>query len=114
MTRTDQQRKSIEVYCRHLAEALNKAGYYQKALLEKKAIEVPNTQESIKQHVIKAIMQAYCYDEEGNPKTSTTQLETTEVNKIYDIANRFFAENFDMPHIPFPSDEEQRLESFKT
>jgi len=105
--RTDQQRKSIEVYCREVAEALNDAGYDLKTVLDKKAIETPCTQENIKENVFKKIETALFSE-----KTSTTQLDSREVNDVYEVFNRWLGQEFEV-HVPFPCEESLSDEPFK-
>lgn len=95
--RTDQQRKAIEVYCRLVAKTLNGAGYDLKAVLEKKTIPVPCTQENIKENVYKNIVHALYPD-----KTSTTELTTKQVNDVYHVMNKWLGEEFEV-HVPWPS-----------
>lgn len=103
--RTDQQRKAIEVYCRELAEALNDAGYEMKAVLAVKEVDVPWTQERVKDVLWKTIQEAATEDH----KTSTTQLDVMEVDRVYSILDRHISSNFGV-HVEFPSEERMRLE----
>lgn len=98
MKRTDQQRKSIEVLCREVAGALNDAGYDLKAVLSQKVIPVPCTQENIKENIFKPIELAMF------GKQSTTELNTAEVNEVYEVMNRWLGEKFGV-HVPFPQEE---------
>ena len=78
--RTPQQRKSLEVYCRLLADALNGAGYDMKLLLEKDPeYELPWNQASVKEHLWRPIMLAM------TGKESTTQCDRKEYGQIYDV-----------------------------
>ena len=94
--RTDQQRKGIEVYCRELAEALNDAGYEMKAVLAVKQVDVPWNQDRVKDILWRPIQMALL------EKESTTKLEKSEVDQVYEVLNRHIASNFGV-HIPFPS-----------
>ena len=102
MRRTEQQKKAIEVYCREVAKAMNDEGHDLKAVLTAKKVDVPCTQQNIKDVVFKGIEQALFPE-----KTSTTQLTTGEVNEIYDVMNRWLANNFSI-HVPFPSEENEK------
>ena len=96
--RTSQQQKSIEVYCGQLAKAMNEGGFDQLAVhefLHKKGFGVPNTQESVKETLWKFV-QKFMFK-----KKSSTQLETHEVSKVYEVVNRGTAEGFGIS-IPFP------------
>ena len=89
MQRTHQQQKAIEVYCRELADQLNAAGFEMKAFFEmtKGKIDIPWSQELVKEAIWKTVMSAMYPD-----KTSTTQMETDEVSKVFDVINRHVAE----------------------
>ena len=111
---TEQQRRAIEVLCRKYAEAFNDAGYDLPAVLEKKVIPVSWTQDSVKDLLFKAVMKALCYDEAGNPKTSTTQLDSSEVSIVHQHLDKWVGERFSIT-VPFPSEEELYAEkSHKT
>ena len=88
--RTNQQRKSIEVFCRELANALNDAGLDQRVVLKsmREGVEIPWRQESVKDILWRGIQ------EHAVGKKSTTQLTTMEVSKVYDILNRWTGETF--------------------
>lgn len=105
--RTDQQRKSIEVYCRELAKALNDAGYEMKAVLSVKSVDVPWTQKRVKDILWKEAVQLPMLG-----KTSTTELDTDEVDKVYRVLDRHISENFGV-HVEFPSIESMYIESLE-
>ena len=77
MTRSDQQRKAIEVYCRGLGEALNDGGIEMKAFFAVKSVDIPWNQERVKDLIWRQVQMAMV------GKKSTTQLEKTEVSDIY-------------------------------
>lgn len=108
MKRTDQQRKAIEVYCRNVAQSLNEGGYDLKKVLEAKPIEVSLTQENVKDIIFKPLSIAlYPEDKEGKELKSTTQLEISWIDNVYEHMNRWLAQNFeDSKHVPFPSEEQ--------
>jgi hypothetical protein len=95
--RTDQQRKAIEVFCRTLADTLNAAGLDQRKVLAamKEGVEIPWGQESVKDTIWRNIQIALVN------KQSTTELETIEVSRVYDVVNRFTSERFGVS-VPFP------------
>ena len=103
--RTDQQRKAIEVYCRELAEALNDGGYSVNAVMKVKKMEVPWTQDMVKELLFKhAMMTMYGH-------TSTKDLKIDEVDKVYRTVDRHMNEYFHVS-VEFPSEEYlQRLEA---
>ncbi|MCK5603606.1 hypothetical protein KAR91_17100 [Candidatus Pacearchaeota archaeon] len=88
-TRTDQQRKALEVYCRLLAESLNDAGFDMVRVL-KPGIEIPWTQSSVKTHIWKTVMTAMEPDVE-----STTDMNTVDPTKIKQVIDRHLANSLD-------------------
>ncbi len=98
MKRTPSQQSAIEVYCRELATALNDSGYEMKAVLAVKQVDVPWTQNTVKEVLWKSIQNAYL------DKPSTTALTTGEVSKVYEVLNRHIASNFGVS-VAFPSNE---------
>ena len=99
MRRTDKQRNAIEVYCAHVADEMNAAGHGLKAVLEQKVLDVPCTQENMKEIVFKGLTLAMFN------KDSTTKLTTVEVNEVYEVMNRWLGEKFGV-YVPFPEDAE--------
>lgn len=99
--RTDQQRKSIEVYCRELATALNDSGLDQRAVLAemREGVEIPWGQESVKDTLWRRIQVAII------GKESTTKLSTDEVSRVYDVLNRWTGQTFGVS-VPFPEKKE--------
>lgn len=96
--RTDSQRKAIEVYCREVAKALYDEGHtLQDVIKEVKKAEITPTQSNIKAVVWNGINEALF------KKTSSTELSTTEVTKIYEVMNKWLGEKFEI-HIPFPNE----------
>lgn len=101
MKRTSQQNKAIHVYCHNVALAMNEHGFDLEAILNAKKVDVPCTPENIKDVVFKGIM-VVLFPE----ITSTTELETNQVTKVYETMNRWLGNNFGV-HVPFPSEEDQ-------
>ena len=104
-SRTAQQQKAIEVYCRQVADALNDAGYdkvaFYKAVQSK--IKLPWTQESVKSEIWKVVQKAML------KKSSTTQLTKHEVSDIYETINaRVLAERGLYVAFPEVTDGEQQ------
>ena len=79
--RTDQQRKSLELWCRLLSEDLNAAGLDQRKVL-KPSIAIPWGQESVKQQLFKPILKAMTGLE------STAEAETADYNNVYEVLCR--------------------------
>jgi hypothetical protein len=92
--RTLPQNKALHLYCTMLSDALNDAGYDMKKTL-KPEIEIPWTPQMIKKHLWKPIQDAML------EKKSTTELETNEVDKVYQVLSRHLSERFCIS-VPFP------------
>ena len=86
MQRTDRQRKSIEVYCKHLAEQLNDKGLDVQTVIK---APVSLTQENVKTHLFKVIMKALYPD-----YISTTELTTTQCQEVYEHLNKITGERY--------------------
>ena len=97
--RTDTQNAAIHVFCRLIAEELNAAGYEMKvdSPVLKSQIEVPWTQESVKDFIWRKV-QMSLYPE----KESTVKLERAEVSEVADVIIRYLAEKFGV-QVNFPS-----------
>ena len=101
-TRTAQQRKAIEVYCRLLMEAFNDAGLDMRKVLTKR-VDIPWNQELVKEYIWRDVQEPIV----GHRKTS--ELTTKQVSKIYDVINNFLANQFKDDngqaaiYVPFPS-----------
>lgn len=98
MTRTNQQNKALHKFCAMLADELNARGLDMRKVL-KPGVEIPWDGERVKESVFKPVMNAM-YPE----KDSTTQLETDEVSRVYDVINRHMIDKFEVA-VPFPSKE---------
>lgn len=98
MKRTDQQRKAIEVYCRMLSQCLNIAGYDQRKVFDlmKDGVEIPWSKETAKDNLWKPVQDAMF------KKKSTTELEPEEVNKVYEVLNRWTGEKLGIT-VEFPN-----------
>ena len=97
--RTGQQRKSFEVFCKELAEALNEQGITQGKFAS--CFEVDNTQQSVKAVLREAGLMKYL-------KKSTAEWSIQEIQEIYKEAMRVIAMHpeWGVKYIPFPSQEE--------
>jgi hypothetical protein len=92
--RTEQQNKALHLWFRQVAEALASQEFDFREL----KIEIAPTEYLVKEYMWKPVEKAV------TGKTSTTQLEKSEVSEIYDILNKALGEKFGI-HIPFPEDE---------
>ena len=84
-----------------LADELNAAGLEMRKVL-KPEVEIIWTTESVKEYLFRPIMLAM-YD-----IISTTDLDTKQVSKVYEVLNRHTANRFGIS-LPFPSEEDQLL-----
>lgn len=105
-TRTSLQNDALHKGFELIAEAFNDAGYDLPAILAKKQIPVKWTKDAVKEYLYKPIMEAICHDDNGKPKTSTTQLNRMEVSEVWDFLNKWTGEQFGIT-TPFPSEEQR-------
>ena len=84
--RTGQQRKSIEVYCHMMADDLNNT----EASVQKVCkLPIDFTQENFKELIWKPVQHAMFPD-----ITSTTQLDTIQVNAVYEQVNKIMGQEW--------------------
>ena len=104
--RTNAQNDSIHLFCRMIADAANGAGYEMKigSPLLSFNVEVPWTQESVKERIWRPVQTAKYPD-----RKSTTKLERGEVSEIADVIIRHLGETKGLI-ISFPSIESKRLD----
>ena len=80
-SRSISQNKALYLWFRLEAEALNDAGFDMKKTI-RKDIDIPWSPESVKLYLWKPIMEAMFQ------KSSTAKLESSEINKIFDVITR--------------------------
>jgi len=96
--RTAQQRKSLEVFCRQLAEVMNAHGIGMKVLMEVKAIDVPMSQALVKEAIVRPIVNALTGGE------STADANTTHYGQMHQILCQKLPEAFkDYPGFIVPA-----------
>jgi hypothetical protein len=95
--RTNAQNNALQVYCRLLAEAFSDRGLDMKRVL-KKEIDIPWTGDSVREYLWKPLQKAVIQ------KESTTDANTNEYSKVYDVLNRHIADKYGFS-VPFPSRE---------
>ena len=93
-TRTLTQNKSIHKYCAMLSEAFNEAGLDMEKVLAK-GTSIPWSESKVKEDIWRTVQIA------AIDKVSTTDLDTAEVGKVYEIINRHISETFGL-FIPWP------------
>lgn len=95
--RTLTQNASIHLYCTMLAEAFNEAGLDMQTVLAE-GTSIPWSPEKAKDDIWKVVQLAI------TEKKSTTELETHEVSKVYDVINAHLINAFNV-FVPFPDKE---------
>ena len=95
--RTLQQNRALHKYFDLLAIALNDAGYDMKKTL-KPEVEIPWTQQNVKNHLWRPIQEAM-YGVE-----STADLDTIKPSEIYKVLDRHLSEKLNVS-VPFPVNE---------
>lgn len=95
MTRTSKQNRSIHLLFQMVADELNDKQLDMRTVL-KPSVEIPWTKDTVKEYLWKNIQEVYCN------KKSTTQIDTHEIDEIFDILNRHLSEKFQVS-IEFPS-----------
>ena len=99
--RTDQQNKAIHLYFTQVAEALNDAGFTLEKVVKNFKMEHEWSSVTVKELLWREA-QRYAVN-----KYSTTELDKfEEIEKVYDIVNRFLA-SIGVESIPFPSVESE-------
>src|SRR3990167_7484949 len=97
--RTEAQNRALHLYFEMIAGALNQEGLDVRVVLQviaEKGVDMMWSKELVKELLWRRIQKKYL------AKESTTQLETKDIDKIYDMLNKFLAENFHITQ-PFPS-----------
>lgn len=102
MQRSIKQNASIHKLFSDIADTLNEAGLDQRIVL-KPEVSIPWNLESVKTSLWKPIMRAATH------KDSTTELDSVEIDKVYDILMRHLGEKFGV-FVEFPSDESLQSE----
>jgi len=96
--RTNQQNKALHLYFKMLADTLNDAGLDMRKTL-KPNVSIDWTPETVKEYLWRPVQKVQLR------KTSTTELTTDEITKVWETINRFLGENHGVTQ-SFPSIEE--------
>lgn len=106
-TRTNQQNKAMHKWFTLLSSHLNEHGLDMRVVM-KPEWKIWWTPEAIKENLFKPLMKAMYQ------KESTTELTTTEVNKVYEQIMFILGERYGV-HVAFPSQEEteEYLQSYE-
>lgn len=102
-TRTPKQNSALHLYFTLLADELNAAGLDMRHVIRDE-VDIPWSAYTVKNHLWRPIQESQL------GKESTTKLTTKEIDLIYDTLNRVIGERVGI-HVPFPSEEEARLQS---
>lgn len=94
---------ALHLFFKHLADELNAAGLDMRTFL-KPSYRISWSEHSVKEHIWRSVQQ-HLYG-----KKSTAELTQDEVRAVYEEINRIMGENWGI-HVPFPSEEEQRIQS---
>jgi hypothetical protein len=93
--RTLKQNRALWLYYTHLAETLNEAGLDQRKTL-KPEIDIPWTSQAVHDMIWIPVQKAYLGID------STTQLKTTDIDKVLNVITRHLADNLKI-EVEFPS-----------
>lgn len=93
--RTLKQNRALHLLFTHLADELNDAGFDMRKTL-KPEVEIPWNGKTIKEYMWRPVMKAQLR------KESTTELNTKEIDSVFETINRHLGEKFGL-HVPFPS-----------
>ncbi len=96
--RSSKQNRSLHLYCRLLAEALNENNLDMRKVL-KPEVQIEWNEKAIKEYLWRPIQKA-CV-----AKKSTTELDAKEVGEIYEILNRHIGKKWGV-HVEFPNETE--------
>lgn len=99
--RTAAQNRAIHLMYTMIAQSLNEAGFDMKRTL-KKDVAIPWNPTTVKEYLWRPIQKAQL------GKESTTELNTKEIDEVFDTLNRHLGEVTGV-HVPFPSIEEVLL-----
>lgn len=98
--RSTKQNASIHLYCTFIKQALNDGGFsIQKVVALFKKAEIEWTMLAVKDIIWRNIQIAL------TQKTSTTQLDSDEVTKVYKNVDYYCTGTIGIEHIEFPSEE---------
>jgi len=93
--RTLRQNDSLHLYFSLLSQELNAGGWDMKKVIRQE-VDIPWSPQTVKEYLWRPLQKAQL------DKKSTTELETTDIDLIYDTLNRVIGERTGV-FIPFPS-----------
>ena len=102
--RTQQQNRALHLYLTQVADELNRQGHTMQNVVQKiTKVEIRPTLYNVKEMIWREIQKAVL------GKESTTFLEKSEIDQVYDVMNKWLGTYFEI-HIPFPNDEQRQWE----
>ena len=101
--RTHRQNKALHLYFELLANALNEAGADMRKVIRQE-VDIPWSKDTVKEYLWRPLMETQLL------KKSTKEMDTTDIDVVYDTLNRVVGERTGV-FVPFPSIEEQRIQS---
>jgi hypothetical protein len=106
--RTIKQNRSLHLFFRLLADELNFSGLDMRKTL-KPSIDIPWTDKNIKEFIWKPIQEAMIL------KKSTTEMNTGDMTKIWEVINKNIGEKFgvEVPLIPSEEQTENYIKSLE-
>lgn len=100
--RTKQQNRALHVLFRMMSDLLNENGLDMRKTL-KPGVDIPWSPEAVKEFLWRPVQEAQFN------KHSTTELNTVEVDKVFDTINKYIGEKHGI-HLLFPSIEQIIIE----
>ena len=94
------QNRALHLFCQWLADTLNDAGYDMRKTL-REDVEVPWTQNAVKEHLWRPIQEAL------TDKRSTTEITTVEPTEIHALLSRHLGERLGVTCPPWPKRNEE-------
>lgn len=102
--RTLQQNSALHLYLTQVAQELDRQGHSMQDVIKHiNKVEIKPTLYNVKELIWREIQKAVL------GKESTTQLEKSEIDKVYDVMNKWLGQYFEI-YIPFPNDEQRQWE----
>ncbi|MCC4269186.1 hypothetical protein LL254_00500 [Marinobacter nauticus] len=98
--RTLTQNRALHLFCQWLADTLNDAGYDMRKTL-RQDVDIPWTQESVKEHLWRPIQIAM------TDKRSTTEITTVEPTEIHAVLSRHLGQKLGIACPEWPKREDR-------
>lgn len=102
--RTNQQSKSLHLFCKLLADSLNEAGLDMRKVL-KPSYQIPWTKNSVKEHIWHPLQEAMY----GTNSTIFLHKQG-QIDNIHKTIMQMLGEKWGLEHIEFPHDPERQTQ----